>query len=322
MGPVNVLAGAASGFRHDAVPYRGTKGFLERVGAFIDDALGNEEPILVVVSQEKISLLRDALGEHARDVRFADMSSVGRNPARIIPAWADFVEEHASSGRPFRGVGEPIWAERTPDELIECERHEALLNVAFDDGPAWWLACPYDVESLAPRVVEEAARNHPGILDLHRRYQSASYPGSRSLAEPFDAPLPPPPAGVDTVAFDESVESDISLVDVRRFVASVASTLGLASDRIDDLVLAVAEACANTVAHGSGVGVVRLWRASSSIVCEVEGSGRIEDPLVGRRRPRYGSSGYGVWIIHQLCDLVQIRSFSDSSVVRMHMYTA
>jgi hypothetical protein len=28
-------------------------------------------------------------------------------------------------------IGEPIWAECTPDELVECQRHETLLNLAF-----------------------------------------------------------------------------------------------------------------------------------------------------------------------------------------------
>ena len=40
-------------------------------------------------------------------VAFADMANVGANPARIIPAWSDFVASHSGSGRPLRGIGEP-----------------------------------------------------------------------------------------------------------------------------------------------------------------------------------------------------------------------
>ncbi|MGI8873571.1 MAG: hypothetical protein ACR2KP_04455 [Egibacteraceae bacterium] len=36
----------------------------------------------------------------------------------------------------LRGAGEPIWPERRPAELVECQRHESLLNVAFADGPS------------------------------------------------------------------------------------------------------------------------------------------------------------------------------------------
>jgi anti-sigma regulatory factor (Ser/Thr protein kinase) len=85
-------------------------------------------------------------------------------------------------------------------------------------------------------------------------------------------------------------------------------------------VLAVSEATANSVQHGGGRGSVWVWSTPSSIVCEVVDAGRFDDPLVGRLHPGGAAiSGHGVWIIHQLCDLVQIRTFVDSSVVRMHV---
>ena len=31
----------------------------------------------------------------------------------------------------MRGIGEPIWADRRPDELDECQLHESLINLAF-----------------------------------------------------------------------------------------------------------------------------------------------------------------------------------------------
>ena len=47
---------------------------------------------------------------------------------------------------------------------------------------------------------------------------------------------------------------------------------------------------------------------------------RIADPLVGRRRAAPDApTGRGVWIAHQTCDLVQLRSGADGTVVRMHM---
>ena len=57
------------------------------------------------------------------------MAVLGHNPARIIPAWRDFADAHAG---PIRGIGEPIWPGRGADELVECQLHESLLNVAFD----------------------------------------------------------------------------------------------------------------------------------------------------------------------------------------------
>src|SRR2546421_585138 len=81
----------------------------------------------------------------ARVVEFADMAKVGRNPARIIPVWRQFVSERAAGGGRIRGIGEPVWAGRGPSELAEAQRHEALLNLAFAGTPGMWLLCPYDV---------------------------------------------------------------------------------------------------------------------------------------------------------------------------------
>ena len=49
-------------------------------------------------------------------------------------------------------------------------------------------------------------------------------------------------------------------------------------------------------------------------------SGRIEDPLVGRERPPHEQGrGRGLWIVNQLCDLVQIRSGEGGTHVRLRM---
>ena len=84
--------------------------------------------------------------------------------------------------------------------------------------------------------------------------------------------------------------------------------------------LAVNEAAANSIVHGGGHGVLRTWSENGSLVCEVRDRGRITDPLVGRRRPPLdATTGRGVWLAHQICDLVQLRSGADGTVVRVHM---
>jgi anti-sigma regulatory factor (Ser/Thr protein kinase) len=76
----------------------------------------------------------------------------------------------------------------------------------------------------------------------------------------------------------------------------------------------------NSLRHGGGSGVLRIWEKGSSLVCEVSDAGRIEDPLVGRGKPSGDlGSGFGLWLANQLCDLVQIRTFSTGSVVRLHV---
>ena len=310
-------AARAARFRHDALFYAGTAEFVDRTAAFIDDSVARREPILVVVSAEKIDRLRGRLGGDPDGVRFADMAQVGQNPARIIPAWRDFVAEQASSGQRFRGIGEPIWAARSATELVECERHESLLNLAFADAPAWWLACPYDTESLAPAVLDEAKRNHPYFLDGDQRRESQTYRGLEAVATPFDEPLPEPSAAPLAYAFGADAEP---LSVVRRRVGDAAAAFGLDAARAGDLVLIVNEVATNSVRHGGGSGVLRIWEEGSSLICEVSDAGRIEDPLVGRGKPSADAgSGFGLWLANHLCDLVQIRTFSTGSVVRLHV---
>jgi anti-sigma regulatory factor (Ser/Thr protein kinase) len=304
-------------FAHDVLFYAGMDDFLAQTVPFIAEGVRAGESILVVVSEEKIARLRSELDGDADRVSFADMADVGLNPARIIPAWRAFVSEQGTTGRPLRGIGEPIWAARSRNELDECERHEALLNVAFDGSPAWQLACPYDTESLPAVVLEEAERNHPFVKHQGVRRPSAAYRGLDDADAPFDRPLAAAPATARRLRFEGSSES---LRDLRRLVADEADRFGLPADRSDDLVLAASEVATNSIRHGGGTGILRLWGEEASLICEIADAGRIEDPLVGRGRPTGDlESGYGLWLANHVCDLVQIRTFESGSVVRLHV---
>ena len=302
-------------FSHEALFYAGDSDFVVRTTPFIREGVAAGEPVLVVVGAAKIERLRAELGSDASAVRFADMADVGSNPARIIPAWKEFVSEFAAGGYPARGIGEPIWAARSPDELVECERHEALLNVAFSEGVPWRLLCPYDVTTLDPAVLEEAGRNHRFVRANQWFSESALYRDVPEAAKPFDKPLREPDVPVHHLAFDVS-----NLEAVRAFVAAAALDSRMTGQRTDDIVLAVNEIATNSIRHGGGNGVLRSWRASGKLIFEIRDDGRIEQPLAGRERPVPDQEGgYGLWLANQLCDLVQIRTFGDGSVVRLHM---
>ena len=299
-------------FRHEALLYAGMDEFLAGTLPFIREGVAASEPILVVVGSRKIAALTAQLGADAGRVHFKDMAEVGANPARIIPAWNDFVEAHRETGRPFRGIGEPIYPERSAAELIECQRHEALVNVAFNDGPGWRLLCPYDTTALPPDVVEEAHRSHPYVALDQSYAASGLYAERASLA----APLPQPPAIRATLTFNGA-----GLRPVRRLVSTQAARAGFTSRPIADLVLAVSEVAANSLEHGGGVGTLRVWRDGDVLVCEIADSGHFTDPLADRRRPAPGQDGgRGLWLANQLCDLVQVRSFETGTTVRLHMH--
>ena len=94
--------------------------------------------------------------------------------------------------------------------------------------------------------------------------------------------------------------------DVRQQVTRSAVEAGLGPVRTDDLTLAVWSLAVNSVQHGGGEGVLRIWQEHDALVCEVRDSGCIDDPLAGRRIPVVATSGQrGIWLVNQLCDLVQ-----------------
>ena len=300
-------------FSHEAFFYAGATAFLEGTVPFIQDGLAADEAVFVVVAAAKIEQLREALGRDERRVSFADMGEVGRNPARIIPAWRDFLGE-GGAGRVARGIGEPVFAGRTPDELIECQRHEALLNVAFAGGSAWRLLCPYDTSSLGADVVHAARHSHRFVTDGQLLEESGDYRGDTWLG-PGDDHLPELAGAPLLLSFGAG-----RLEPVREFVTE-HSAGALGAPELSDLLLALTEVASNSLIHGGGAGTVRLWTSPSAVVCEVRDQGWIRQPLVGRARPNPDNeNGRGLWMVNQLCDLVQLRSSPAGTVVRMHVH--
>jgi anti-sigma regulatory factor (Ser/Thr protein kinase) len=292
-------------FHHEALMYAGEADFLAGTAPFVRAGVEEGEPVLVVLGPGHTAWLRNALGSNSDAVTFADMLEVGDNPARIIPAWQSFVDAHA--GRPVRGVGEPVWPGRSASELVECHRHEELLNVAFADTPGFQLLCPYDTEGLNPAVVADAHDTHPHV-------GGSPSPSYHEAEAAFADPLPEPVAAV-TMRFDAD-----NLHVLRSFVARLATASGLPEPRVADLVLAVSELSGNSVRHGGGRGVIRVWLHDDALICEVADDGRILDPLAGRRRPEPNQlGGYGLWLANQLCELVQVRTFAGGGVIRAHM---
>lgn len=298
-------------FRHEALLYAGQDQFLAGTTAFIGSALQADEAVLVAVVEPRASLLKEALGADADRVEFLDMATVGRNPARIIPAWQDWVNRHTATGRGFRGIGEPIWTGRSPAEITECQHHEQLLNTAFDNGPAWWLLCPYDTSGLHDSVIDRAHDTHPTVVASSTRTDSTTYP-SPDLTFPamFSESLTPPTAKISEFAFDQT-----RLTELRDLVETFAEPI-LGREGAEHVVLVVNELATNSIKYGGGAGDLAMWLDDETVVCEIRDEGVITDPLVGRRRPTAAvQGGAGLWMANQVCDLLQIRSSEERGTV-------
>jgi anti-sigma regulatory factor (Ser/Thr protein kinase) len=302
---------AQATFQHEALLYQGATDLVARAAAFVREGLAGGEPVVVAMTADKLGALRSVLHDDADAVTFVDMARVGRNPSWIIPAWQQFLDDHAGTGIPVRGIGEPIWSGRTADELVECQLHEELVNVAFAGQRGFRLLCPYDTGTLDPAVLREARRSHPVVVEDGIPVLSGELRAGRLTAA--DAPLPPPPERFDVLAIERR-----TLREARALVARRAAEAGLPGRRVQDTVAGVHELAANSVRHGGGAGVLRVWSTGTELVCEVRDRGHITDPLAGRRRPEPGAPrGHGLWIATRAADLLQIRSGPDGTTVRL-----
>jgi hypothetical protein len=309
-------ARADQSYRHEAFLWADAEDFVEGLLPFLEDGLAADEPMMVAVGPEHTGWLRDALGCRASAIDFVDMHQLGRNPARIIPAWQQFLDEKAAGGRPARGIGEPIWPGRRAEELLECQLHEALLNVAVDPELPFWLICPYDTRQLAESVIEEAFRSHPVLVEADSYTGSSGYGGRAHVDSLFATDLDAPAGQVRQAHF---TSADVGrLLTYTRLEFYVA---GLSVSRAADLAHVVERLARSSLRRGSTGGTVTLWSQPGAVVCEVADDQPVDDLLLGRRVPS-GEDHDALWVANQLCDLVQLRSTERGSAVRLHAWTS
>jgi serine/threonine-protein kinase RsbW len=125
------------------------------------------------------------------------------------------------------------------------------------------------------------------------------------------------------------VAPNVELVAAKA-VETVGGALGMSRSRVEAASVAVVEACLNAMEHGGGTMVVRLSgdRANGRprLVIEVEDNGHgFEAAAIAPRRParELGAGprrGWGLTLIRELMDEVQITSRPGLTLVRMLKY--
>lgn len=300
-----------SGLRHAALLYASSGEFAVGVARFVEKAVQADGPVLVACAGPGLAMLRPRLDGHDALVTWADMRTIGLNPARLIDMIQQFTGQHR--GRVTWCVQEPAWPGRSPEELREVIRHEALVNLALAEMPVSVL-CPYDVR-LGTGLIASVERTHPALTGDGRRLPSSSY-AAGTIPQECDLPLSTPPAAAQALRYRDD------LAGVRDFAASRARRVGLGAHRVGDLIVAVGELAANTYAHTSGPGTVTVWATRGEIICQVNDTGQITDPLAGRLRrdPAAAAGGHGLWLVQQACDLVQIRTSPAGTAIRLHIH--
>jgi anti-sigma regulatory factor (Ser/Thr protein kinase) len=307
--------GAAAGHTghfHEALCYRSDDEFLAVVVPFLLDGVAAGEPTLVSLADDDAARLRQALPAGA-EVVFLPGDVYGR-PAAAIRAYRDVLAAHSAAGaQQIRLLGElpsavfgPVWD--------WWARYEAGANRIYDDFPLWSM-CAYDARAATPRVLDDVARTHPRIATPEGRHvvnDRFMDPETflRRTVPVGDDPLQHTPPAIDLIdPLPAAARAAVEHLDRGR----------LTERSIEDLTTAVSEAVTNAIVHGRPHVRARYWVADGRIVVAVTDRGTgPTDPYAGLV-PTAGRDigGFGLWLIHQLCDHVALQRHDDGFTVRM-----
>jgi MEDS: MEthanogen/methylotroph, DcmR Sensory domain/Histidine kinase-like ATPase domain len=302
------------GFAHLLLPYDGAESFLAGVVPFVREGLEDGERVVVVTGVANQELLRMALGDDVRGVAFAEAREFYRHPLRTLAEGLARADAAKREGRRLRLVGEPVWKGRSPLEVTEWVRMEALVNVACERRPAAVL-CPYST-LLPAAIVAGARRTHPETVKGVRRLANPGYVDPWRVCEQLDAePLPEAPEDVEVLRIEKP-----DLYWLRAYVGDYARSMGMGDEVLQRLLVAVTEVVTNAVRHGAPPVELRLWREPGQLVCEVSDSGTWGGGGFGYLPPDPAEPGrLGLWAVRLLCSAVQIRAGEAGTTVRLRV---
>lgn len=297
-------------YDHTAILYHSQREYLDSLVRFIAADSDRAHPVFVAVPNDKLNLLRGAIGDAAGNVTMIDITEMGRNPGRILAAELVFVAEHRNA--PVRMVVEPVWPGRSAVEHRACLQHEAMANIAFGGHDVTGV-CPYDASGLEESVLADVRITHPLIWEHGSRQHNPHYSIGTALDQ-GNEPLVTNPVAVTYTVCDAA-----DLGGARRCGTRYARLLGMSAERIADLQLITTEVATNSLEHGGGVCRLAYWHEAGHLVCEARDIGYLSDPLVGRRPPADGAGPYGLLVVHAIADLVRIHTAPSGTAIQAYL---
>lgn len=299
---------------HEALLYESESSFLSPAARFCLDGLAQGEKVLAVLKRHNMDLLRGALESDAAAVEWVPADEWYEAPGRTLAAYHRYVEQHTVTFPAVRLIGEPGWRAAGLAEEAEWTRYESMINLAFARSSARIL-CAYDARTQPERVIADVPRTHPLLRTETGTVASDDFVDPADFTHAADhLPLPPPPPGCTPIPFDR----DLSVMRAR--VTQEANRLGVDGELRERLMLAVNEVVTNAVEHGGGHGEVRLWFDAGTLLCEVTDPGLMKARCPGYVPPaRPTDRGHGLWVVRQLCELLEIRANDTGTCVRLHL---
>jgi anti-sigma regulatory factor (Ser/Thr protein kinase) len=313
---MSVAHGQGTG-QHRALLYDEPGAFVGGVGAFLRGGLREGDHVVAVVTPEKLGWLRDELGGDASAIELLEAGSFYDRHGLMFSGMSNLLERHAAPGRGrVRIVAEQALANREPADVRAYMRYEAASNVLYGQYDVSVL-CPYDAAGLPDGIIDAALRTHPTIAeDGGDIRDSASFTDPGEFVRQHVLRRPPP-----SVSAAGRLERAGDVAAARRWVAAHASAAGLSAESAEDLVLAVSEVATNALIHGEAPRLLWSYLEDGHLVCQIRdgGPGPV-DPLAGYLPPDQRLlGGRGLWIAHQVCDIVEVASDTSHTDVYVRM---
>ena len=296
---------------HGAMPYSSPADLAGLLVGPVSAAVTAGDLVMAVLDDETEQLLRTELGDSADGVEFLLPGSVHTAPGFTTAVrWTRSVGRVTrSDGRAFivgqqlldlSGHGDDYWTRLCLGVEVAGAGLPLTVLCPFHDDPGEW------ARVRATHPVLDAGSDRPG----HNPDYRPPHEVLEELAPLVRSELGPPSAELAFRATD--------LGRLRHLTSELAERGGLSSDRTADAVLAVNELASNSVEHGPGAGVLRLWvNGHSGLVAEVTDRGRLTDSFPGMVRPSTsGSRGRGLWLASELCDVMEVWN-DDGTVIRV-----
>jgi anti-sigma regulatory factor (Ser/Thr protein kinase) len=303
---------ALAGARHEAVLYSAPDELARRLVPLLRPSLDDGAPVVAVLDAPTRERLCRELGDDAGRVEFPEPAAVHRVPAfTVAMRWARLSRRVKTPTGRATVVGQHVTG------LPGCEEtHWARLDIGIDVAVAGLpitVLCPYRTDD---RELARVRATHSRLATANGSVTSETY---RPPAESVLRFPPPPPPDLGPPALELAFTAD-ELGELRHLVAEFAGRSGAEPERVADLVLAVNELGSNSVEHGPGHAHLRMWTDRDGVTTEIADTGTTSLPFAGMVAPTpTGIRGRGLWLASELCDVMQVWTDGDGTVVRLRM---
>jgi anti-sigma regulatory factor (Ser/Thr protein kinase) len=296
---------AGGHYSHDLLLHERDQDLVDATRAFVDRGLSSGGQVLVHSSEERVAMLREAVGSHPR-LDYGLDTDLYRSPSSTLFAYARRLDAEPNE----------MWVTGTvpfgddPAGHAAWTRYESLVNAVLAPY-AFHALCTYDTRSLPASTVAAARAAHPGLSAGGARSVScADYPDPAAfLAHPL-AGVPVAPQAPPSVAV--TLSHLVDLRRVRHLLACAAETADAVSrDTVEGFVTASHEVLVNALEHGRPPVEVVMWVDGSRLVCRITDAGPgIGDILSGWRRCD-ASGPAGLAVARRLCEDVVLSNTAD-----------